>query len=44
MSKTSTPVIVLHTLATGQSSRRIVHNGISYSPAAYALLVVAGSK
>ncbi len=40
MSKTSTPVIVLHTLATGQNAKRIIHNGISYSPRAYALLVL----
>lgn len=46
MSKSSTPttpIIVNHTFATKTNSTRIVHNGISYSPTAYALLVV-GSK
>ncbi len=35
-----TPVIVTHTLVSGKSSERILHNGISYSVRAYQLLVV----
>lgn len=36
----STPVIVTHTLVSGKSSERILHNGVSYSVRAYQLLVV----
>lgn len=37
---TTTPIIVTHTLLSGKSGERIIHNGVSYSVRAYQLLIV----
>ncbi len=40
----STPKIVAHVLESRSETRRILHNGISYSVRAYQLLVVDHDK
>ncbi len=36
-----TPVIVNHIFSEKSNDRKIVHNGVAYSPRAYALLVAS---